>query len=259
VLPVPDRNVSIDGSRIICSGSSVRLFAEGGTGRTYQWTRDGKIIAGETSDWIRATQPGIYTVFITTPTLCAIESDPVEVMVVDKFNVGPVTGPTASNPGAITRHTVANPVAGAFYAWQVTGGLIVSGQTSPSIEVLWTTTTSGNQSISVHATQQCSDTTRVTVAIDATVGVETTQSPTTFTMHPNPTDGDVTLSIPARARTQELTVRVYSVIGAKVLESRVQPGATMHTIPLGHLPVGVYRVAVSSATEMLLESSVVRK
>lgn len=258
VLPKPDVSISIDGgSRVVCAGRPVTLRAAGGTGYAYQWLRDGVVLAGETNSTLVVTTSGRYAVSITTSSLCVDQSEEVAITVLDAVRVGVVTGPTTSNPGALTRHTVANPIAGMTYSWFVDGGFIRSGQTSPSIEVEWTR--AGNARVSVHAVSECTDTTHVAMNIDGTVAVENAASPDQYHLYPNPAEGDVVLTIPVQAQGRTHEVELYDNLGRLVHREHVAAGRAVHGISTGVLAAGVYRVVLRAGSERVLERLLVRK
>jgi plastocyanin len=71
VNPLPAATVTPSGTVNICTGSSVKLQANTGTGLTYQWTKNGVNIAGATMSSFTATTAGNYRVVVTrTSTGC---------------------------------------------------------------------------------------------------------------------------------------------------------------------------------------------
>lgn len=64
-LPIPNANVSANGSTVICPGESVSLNAQGGD--TYQWLWNSGILPNETNDNLIASTSGAYNVIATTP------------------------------------------------------------------------------------------------------------------------------------------------------------------------------------------------
>ncbi len=258
VLPKPDVSVDVaGGSRVICGGRTVTLYAAGGTGYSYQWLRDGVVLSGETNSQLVVSTSGRYAVSITTSSLCVGLSEEIVITVLDAVNVGSVTGSVTSNPGALTRHSVANPIAGMNYSWTVDGGFIRSGQTSPSIEVEWTR--AGNGRVSVNATAECSDTTHVTVVVDGTVRAEAPATPDQYHVYPNPAEGDVVLAIPLQAQGRAHRVELYNSLGQLVHSEQVAAGRAMHSISTGVLAAGVYRVVLSTGTERVMEKLLIRK
>ncbi len=63
---VPTATITAAGSTAFCSGSSVVLNANTGTGLTYVWRRDGVTISGATSSSYTATLGGAYTVVVAS-------------------------------------------------------------------------------------------------------------------------------------------------------------------------------------------------
>lgn len=58
-------SISASGSTTLCSGGTVSLAANTGTGITYQWRKDGINISGATTQSYNATSTGVYTCMIT--------------------------------------------------------------------------------------------------------------------------------------------------------------------------------------------------
>ncbi len=66
VNALPTAGITVNGNATICSGGSVVLSANAGSGYTYQWYKDGGLINGETAINYSATQSGSYTVAVTS-------------------------------------------------------------------------------------------------------------------------------------------------------------------------------------------------
>ncbi len=258
VLAKPNTEVIVlGGNRVLCSGRSVTIRATGGVGYSYQWLRGGIVLQGETNRDLVVRQEGEYSVSITTSSLCVGISEKVEITVLESVATGPVNGPATSPLGAIRRYVVANPQSGMLYSWTVTGGLIRSGQTSPAIDVEWTTAGAGR--VSVHATADCSDTTHVAVTVDGTVSVEAAAAPELFQLYPNPVDGDALLALPERARMRVHDAEIYNSLGQLVHAERIDAGRAVHRLSTGALAAGIYRVVLRAGLERVHESMLVRR
>ena len=69
-------------SNTVCAGGSVSLTVNNQANHTYQWTKNGLDIAGQTSTTLPANQEGIYTVKVTNTTLnCQTETSGVTLTV----------------------------------------------------------------------------------------------------------------------------------------------------------------------------------
>lgn len=247
------------GPTTLCDGGSVTLVSDSGAGFVYQWMKDGAPIAGATSYSYTTNEKGIYSVMINAPSGCRVTTSSVEVRIVGIVNVGTVTGAAKGEVGKTSRFTVDTPIPGFLYSWQVTGGTILNGQTSPTIEVRWYA--QGQQRVFVHATQFCSDTTALSLTIDPanpTTSVEGV-APESWSLYPNPAAGDVLLTIPEQARTRDLEVEVFSLLGASVHRERVAAGTATMQLRMSDLSVGMYRVTVRNDREVLMMKVLVKR
>ena len=71
VNPIPNALITPAGSTTICAGSSLILNANSGAGQTYKWYKDGVLITGAVSSSYTATQPGSYTLQVTSSANCS--------------------------------------------------------------------------------------------------------------------------------------------------------------------------------------------
>nr|MBA2406661.1 T9SS type A sorting domain-containing protein [Chitinophagales bacterium] len=79
VYTAPTATISISGSGNICSGQTKIITANGGTGLTYQWKRDGNNIFGATSSTYTASIAGNYTCLITNMNGCSTTSNSIAI------------------------------------------------------------------------------------------------------------------------------------------------------------------------------------
>ncbi|NDC41074.1 MAG: hypothetical protein EBZ77_05915 [Chitinophagia bacterium] len=111
-------SASAAGFTTFCSGGSVVLNGNTGSGLTYQWTNGGAAIAGATNAIYTATTSGTYAVQVTNSTGCAATSGTIPVTVLPIPSTGvTVVGATTLCPGDSVS-LVADYTAGATYQWQ---------------------------------------------------------------------------------------------------------------------------------------------
>jgi hypothetical protein len=162
----PSATIAAMGATTFCSGGSVMLSSNSGTGFTYVWKKNGTAITGATSSTYSATISGTYNVQVSNSNGCSSTSTSVTVTV----NPSPTATLTAS--GATTFCTGgsvvlnANTGTGLIYTWKK-NNTAISGATSAS----YTATTQGSYVVVVTGTNGCS----------------ATSTPTTVTVNPLPT------------------------------------------------------------------------
>jgi|GEM_PF-713276 len=126
-----------------CSGGSVALNANTGTGLTYQWNVSGNAISGATTSSYTASTTGLYTVKVTSSG-CSITSAGTQVTA----NASPTATITAGGNttfcqgGSVALN--ANTGTGLTYQWNA-GGNAISGATTSS----YTASTTGLYSVKV--------------------------------------------------------------------------------------------------------------
>ena len=150
----PAGTITPAGTTTFCQGSSVALNANTGTGLTYQWNKDGNVIAGATMAAYTANVTGLYTVQVTAST-CSTTSAGTQVTVNALPAVPTITVSGASTfcTGFKTQLNVTSE-AGSMLMW------LLNGSTSPNQSGVITT----GGSYSVTATKSgCSSTSAPTV------------------------------------------------------------------------------------------------
>ncbi len=174
----PSASISPAGAATICSGNSVLLNANTGTGLTYQWKNNGTNISGATNSTYTATVAGSYTVAVTNS--CGTATSSATTVTVNSLPSATITpaGPTTfcSGGSVVLNAPVA---ANRTYQWKK-GANLISGATLSS----YTATTGGNYKVIVTNTVTgCSKTTAsaTIVTVNAKPAATITPlGPTTF-------------------------------------------------------------------------------
>lgn len=170
-------NVTPAGPVTFCTGGSVVLNANTGSGFIYQWKKDGVAITGATASSYTARATGSYQVKITSGTQNAW-SAPLQVTV----NAAPAATITASGSTAIVSGKsvilTANSGTGLTYQWRK-NGVNISGATAVS----YSANAAGAYTVIVKNATGCTATsaaTNVTVSTTALTATVTPATATTF-------------------------------------------------------------------------------
>jgi uncharacterized repeat protein (TIGR01451 family) len=128
VNPAPVATIIAGGPTTFCTGGSVTLTTGGGV--SFQWFKSGTPIA--TTSSISATASGSYTVTVTDANGCSATSAPT-VVTATSAPTPTITAAPAVCPSSIGNAASTPVVAGATYAWTVSGGTLTSGQGTSAI------------------------------------------------------------------------------------------------------------------------------
>jgi Secretion system C-terminal sorting domain/PKD-like domain len=128
--------------------------------------------------------------------------------------------------------------------WKVIGGTFLSGQTTDSISVQWLANGTGNISVKVTDTQNCSDSASVNVSVN--VGLNELNSFSNLSVYPNPTSG--LLNIELETSEKNIDIEVFDIIGKSLLKTTAKHngGLFQKTIDISHLHEGIYFVKISA-------------
>jgi parallel beta-helix repeat protein len=161
VTSAPAATITAGGPTTFCSGGSVALSANTGTGLTYQWRLNGNAISGATASTYTASAAGTYTVVVANGG-CSTTSAGTTVAV----NAAPSATITAGGATAFcTGGSVvlsANTGTGFTYQWR-NNGTGISGATASS----YTATASGTYTVVVTANGCSTTSTGTTVAVSS--------------------------------------------------------------------------------------------
>ncbi|MBL0176618.1 MAG: hypothetical protein IPP94_15360 [Ignavibacteria bacterium] len=153
VHPRPVASIAASGPTTICTGQSLILSADTGTGFTYIWLRNGIIVGGMIDRTLLVTTSGNYRVIVTNGFGCPDTSS----VLVITVNPRPAAGISAGGPttfcapGSVT--FTGTPATGVTYAW-LQDSALVPGATSQTFNA----TVSGKYQVIVTNASGCADT-----------------------------------------------------------------------------------------------------
>jgi GH35 family endo-1,4-beta-xylanase len=173
----PAATITASGALTFCTGNSVILNANTGTGFTYVWKNGTTILTGATTSSLTATTAGNYTVTVTNPGGCSTTSTLTSVTVNAPPSAPTVTASQISYcQGAIATQLTASGTALNWYA-TATGGTATTTAPTPS------TATIGTTNYYVSQTSNGCESSRTMIAVTVNslpIAVISTTSSTTF-------------------------------------------------------------------------------
>jgi len=158
VNPLPTATITAGGPTTFCSGGSVTLTANSGTGLTYQWKNNGNNISGATNISFVATSAASYTVVVTNSNSCSNTSSAVVVTIstIPTATTTPSGSATYCSGGSVT--LLATTGAGYTYQW-IKNAVNISGATLSS----YSANTAGSYAVMI--TNSCGSSTSPTVSV----------------------------------------------------------------------------------------------
>jgi hypothetical protein len=163
ISSLPTATITSGGSTTICQGNSVVLYANTGSGLTYQWKNNGTNITGATSSSYTANAAGSYSVVVTNSIGCSATSTATSATInsLPTASITAVGATTFCQGNSVVLY--ANTGSALIYQWK-NNGTIISGATSSS----YTANAAGSYSVVVTNSNGCSATsTATTVTISS--------------------------------------------------------------------------------------------
>jgi hypothetical protein len=132
VYTLPAATADTSGSATFCTGDTVEIRANTGSGLSYAWTRNGSVISGANAYAYKAASSGTYRVIVTDARGCKAAAAPV-VVTANPYPPATITttGPTVFCDGS-TVELEANKAGGLTYQWRLDGSDI-PGATDASL------------------------------------------------------------------------------------------------------------------------------
>ena len=152
VHPRPVASLSSFGSTIFCPSGFTVLSTNTGIGYTYEWFRNGNLLANVNSSFYQAADTGDYRVAISNIYNC---TDTSSLMSLSQYTFPDAAITAAGNTTFCKGDSVvlqANTLAGLSYEWYQNGN-VISGENSNSLTVLQ----SGSYAVKITSLDGCSD------------------------------------------------------------------------------------------------------
>jgi trimeric autotransporter adhesin len=181
VNPAPVTMITAAGPTVLCTGMSVTLSAPIVPGTTFQWYKDGTVIAGSTNALYVAGATGSYTVKVTiTATGCSATSAPMVITIVTTPIIVPLTSTSFCWGGSALLSAAIVPGAGTVnYQWY-RGASAILGATGAS----YNATTGGLYSCQVVIPSSCTTTSVATLVTEFPLpNPLVSYTTTTYTLH----------------------------------------------------------------------------
>ncbi|CAN5128529.1 hypothetical protein BH11BAC6_BH11BAC6_04830 [soil metagenome] len=227
-----------------CTGQSLLLSANTGTGISYQWFKNNIAIAGAIGATLTVTKAGNYTVKESNPQGCTGTSAPANVSFVSKpaATITALGNLNICSTGSVVLQ--ANSGTGYSYQWKK-GSTIISNATG----VQYTATTAATYFVIVTNSTNCSKQSsgkKVTQSCFSFAGKVSTDAllnnfPLTLNLFPNPSNGKVTVGFYSD-HTGTIQLKVFDLTG-KQLFIKTEPavkGINTCLIDLPNVATGIY-------------------
>jgi hypothetical protein len=199
-----------------------------------QWRRNGVPLVGQTQANYTALLDGSYDVVaVSTPGCTKVFAGSTIVQYPSPMT-GVINGLTTPVAQDTATYNVAGGSGNATYTWSVVGGTILSGQGTPSIDVLWNT--SGYVAIYA-ASPNCMEQDTLNVQVSG-LGVGEGNG-SEYQLFPNPSSG----SFRILGLQEEDVVVLYTLDGKEITSMR----RFGDRFDLPHVPSGVYQLHITTA------------
>ena len=209
---------------------------------SYAWSNGG------TSSTLLNLSPGTYALTVTDANGC-IDTLSATVNQADAFPLSMLSGPDTSAPTQIDVYSV-DSIFAAQYDWQVMGGSILSGQSTPTVNVQWNVPGAHVVSVVVSKGDTC-EKVYLEVVVDQIFSVDAVSS-AGFRIYPNPTKGAFRVAF--LGEDQVSSILVYDHLGRLVLTMPAASVSMEQEIDMTSFANGLYIIRIGSYTHRLILS-----
>ena len=190
-------------------------------GSTYSWSvNNGVIVSGQGTNSITvlwgAEGAGSVSVIETTADGCVGDTVVYDVAVQCVVSGTSITGPVGPEAFSNSTYTCNGP-ANSTYQWTITNGVIVSGQGTNTVNVLWASTGIGNVSVVETTAEGCVGTTLSQDVVVIPTKVEELSN--AFIVYPNPATTELNLQITSDLIGTDLFV--FDSLGKQILKQQI--------------------------------------
>lgn len=148
---------------------------------------------------------------------------------------------------------------GSTYVWTVTGGNIVSGAGTASVEVNWHTAGTGTLKVAETSASNCTGTSAVfNVAVDPCVGVDEVTAVEPLSIYPNPAESQITVKLSEMAGSNS-QLRLIDATGRVVASFTLSNGTSLaEAIDISNLKSGLYTLLFINEGKVVSQTKVVK-
>ncbi len=248
------------GNIVICSGASISLNANTGSGISYQWYKNGNAISGATNATFIASKKGNYYVVEMNSFSCTAASNTSNVSVA-ALPTAYIT-PLGNLDICLTGFVDLQATAGSGYQYQwMKGTAILPGATNQ----IYTATTKGNYKVTVSNSSGCSKTSLAVKVLksckEGSLQFESMQPG--LQCYPNPSAGQFTLDLDLGDATHSsATIEIINTMNQLVWseEAPVSDGILHKVIGTDQLLVaGIYTLKVTAGNQAITERIIVQR
>jgi|TARA_R110000737_G_scaffold351986_1_gene396056 hypothetical protein len=216
---------AIQGDLSFCEGTSTDLFVNANSGVTLQWLNGNQAIASATDTLVTIANAGMYSVS-TINSIEACSDTSTSVLVVENLNPIVDLGNDTTTCINLSPITLSFTAGFESYLWS-------TGDTTNSIIV----SNSGNYSLAVVDTNNCSGMNSILVTFDPCLGLEETEIQAK--VYPNPFNGTVNIKTASKSPSH---ISVCNSTGYYILENLELIGDG--TLDLSHYSNGIYFMSI---------------
>ena len=234
VNPLPDTSITVLGSLDLCPGDSVVLLAQSGL-NDYFWSN------GTFSDSITVTQSGSFYVALVNSFGCTDTSKVYTSILHPLPTTSAIIG-LISNVIPMQQYVyVVAQNTGSTYNWNITNGVIVSGQGSNVLTVMWSQANNGTLSV-VENNGYCEDSSSVSISTTFDVSEGILNPAILF---PNPTQGLFKIVM---NYAEPAIVRIVDLRGKEI--ANFYKTSKEFELDAGNYSSGVYQVILELENEI---------
>ena len=253
----PSATVTPSGATTNCKGVALSLTANAGSGYTYQWKKNGIVIAGATNISYSPIVTGGYRVQVSNAAGCSKLSANTTVTFYNLpiATITPLGSTNICSSGSVILQ--ASSGTGYLFQWRK-NGVNISGATMQS----YTATSIGVYRVLItdsHGCQKLSAQTSVT-GCRIENGI-TNELPDDFVIRPNPNNGNFSIDYSSGLFPDEnVLIEIFNSIGEKIFDSEQIVLENDHSLNMhlqNNLPSGMYLVKISSANQSYARNFVV--
>lgn len=231
---VPTLKISPIGKYPLCVGDSINLELAASLGfSSYQWS------TGDTTRKIKVLLPGIYKVVTKTSSDCIAKAE-LDV----KINPFPPNPIIYRLSGTELQSSLAST-----YQWYL-NDTIITGEIKRNITIK----ALGNYSVQITDSNSCPS---KSDQISITTDVNDPNFESGISIHPNPTSGEVTVSI-ANIGNSSFSYTVSDLIGNEILSSNGKISDQLFVFNLAEQPIGVYWIKLYINDQIIVRKIIKR-